>query len=101
MVEMLFKIEGSSAYRGYTDGGTWNRWERPGFTFEVASQIAKDFREDGATVDYDQARDCFVFKTDEYPDEDDELFEPRIVDGQKLYPIGAGSWCWEREALGT
>jgi|Deesub1362B_J571_1020462.scaffolds.fasta_scaffold25339_3 hypothetical protein len=101
MVEMVFKIEGSSLYRGYTDGRTWNRWECPSFTFEVASQIAEDFREDGATVVYDEARDCFVFKTNEYPDEEDELFEPRVVDGEKLYPIGAGLWCWESEARGT
>ncbi len=45
---------------------------------------------------YDAAQDAFLFhefgvESDERPD----VFKAVLIDGEKFYPIGAFSWCWQ------
>jgi len=99
MIEMMFEIEDSGKYLGLSDGRTWNGWQCPLFTFEVAQQIAKDFSVYDDKLIYDEANDTFIYKTDDYPDDESDTFEAIMIDGKKFYAIGAGSWCWDGEPV--
>ena len=81
---------GDHSFHGHTDGRDWNGWAHPHFTFEVAQLIADCFSE-SQTAYYDAATDEFVFENED----DEERFGAVEIEGQKLYPIGAGSWIWE------
>lgn len=101
MVEMLFQIDGSTEYKGFSQGQFWNGWAMPLFTFEVAQELAKD--QNAVTTEeklvYDEATDSFIYQTDYYPEEEWERFEVTMIDGKKLYGIGAGSWCWDESPI--
>ncbi len=101
MFAMLFSIDGGKDYKGYSNGQTWNGWEMPYFTFEVANKIAEDMN--AVTTEeklvYDEASDTFIYQTEYYPESDWERFEATEIDGKKLYGIGAGSWVWDGERI--
>ncbi|MCA8452709.1 hypothetical protein LGN04_02095 [Burkholderia multivorans] len=101
MVEMLFQIDGGKEYKGFSQGQFWNGWAMPFFTFEVAQEFAKD--QNAVTTEeklvYDEATDSFIYQTDYYPQEEWERFEATMIDGKKLYGIGAGSWTWDESPI--
>jgi hypothetical protein len=76
---------------GYTDGRDWNGWARPYFTHEVGFQIVEALLP-LQNAYYDARADEFVFES---PDGEEERFGAVEVDGEKLFPIGAGAWIWE------
>lgn len=81
--------DGGDTYPCMLSDRRWNGWAMPYFTLEVALQIA------AAQHDYMKYEDDrFIFGCPEETPEEWERFEPEIIDGQKMYPIGAGSWCW-------
>lgn len=96
MIEKKFGIE-ECKYMGFTQGQYWNGWECPYFTLEVAQQVAKDFSVFDDKLIYDEKSDSFIYSTEDYPEGEFDTFSPVIIDGKKLYPIGAFSWCWEAE----
>lgn len=74
----------------------WNGWAMPYFAFDAAMKLLPGM---GGRLAYDAARDAFVL-TD--PDMDGpEAYEADFIEvnGEsiKVYPIGAGSWCWYQE----
>lgn len=86
---------GDTVFDGYTDGTTWNGWARPYFTFIEAQRIVEAHTANGGTAFYNDVDDAFSF---EMGDDEMVTFTAEKVEGQKLYPIGAGCWIWE-EAL--
>jgi hypothetical protein len=78
----------------YHDTRRWNGWGTPYFTLEAGNQLASLM----PNLRYVKVRDAFVHTAVESHDEDLEFIAQIItVDGQplKLYPIGAGFWCWD------
>lgn len=79
----------------YTNGRRWNGWGMPHFTLEVAQGLV-EFMPD---LKYDKDRDAFTWRAE--PDMEEEVFQAEaiLVDGEavKVYPVGAGSWCWTLE----
>lgn len=85
-------------YRGYTHGETWNGWECPYFTLDVATTIADRYSEaSGHPAGYDDEEDCVYFSDPDWP-EPESFAGIDVVDGEgqvrHLYPVGAGSWVW-------
>ncbi len=78
------------AFPGMTQGKYWNGWAKPYFSFDVAQRVAALM---GGR--YDEEADAFVFY-DEVSDHT-ETFAAQSVGGEKVYPVGAGSWCWDEE----
>jgi len=103
LTEEIFEIDGMYKARGYTLGDTWNGFECPFFTKEVAVEILQETIDTDLTqeyfvgFEYDKENDQFVLK-----ETDDKLFfEARkfqTVEGNKikLYPIGSWMWCWSK-----
>ncbi|HDR9180307.1 TPA: hypothetical protein QDB06_000831 [Burkholderia vietnamiensis] len=101
LMPMLFEIDClEGKYSGYTSGQTWNGWECPYFTFDVAHQFAQDFNALSADkIIYIADKDMFVCHFDGYSEEEQETFESTTIDGLKLYAVGAGSWTWDGELI--
>lgn len=82
-----------ATFLGFDTGQEWNGWACPLFNLDVAMRIVEVAKVwNGAR--YEQETDEFVFSFG--PDEDEERFGAVEVEGQKLYPIGRGSWIWEK-----
>ncbi|SAL76586.1 hypothetical protein AWB71_05273 [Caballeronia peredens] len=100
---MMFNMDGGQEYQGITDGETWNGWEMPNFTFEVAKKLADDMN--SVTTEeklmYDAENDRFIYAVDYYPEDEWDIFPAIVIDGIKYYPIGAGSWVWDAEPIKT
>jgi len=99
MIEMMFEIDGGNKYKGFSQGQRWNGWECPYFPLEVAQQIAKDMSNFSDKLTYDETKDCFTYKTEDYPQDESDSFDSTLIDGKKLYAIGAFSWCWDGEPV--
>lgn len=78
-------------FRGFTNNEDWNGWACPYFTFEESSKIVEAHKNTGQNAWFDEAKDEFVFEFDG----DTEYYQATNNNGQKLYPIGNGSWIWE------
>lgn len=83
---------GEEVFEGFTQGETWNGWARPYFTFEQARRVVEAHRARGGRASYDEAEDAFSFEIGE---EEIDAFPAESLEGQKLYPVGAGCWIWE------
>lgn len=83
---------GDEVFDGFTQGETWNGWARPYFTFEQGQRIVEAHRAQGNKARYDESGDAFSFELNE---DEIDTFPSEQVEGQKLYPIGAGCWIWE------
>lgn len=81
---------------GYTQGFLWNGWAVPCFEFDQVTRINEVLGD----LTYDKDKDAFLFYGD-YPDEEPEAFTGQdiVVDGEtkRVYPVGAGFWCWSQE----
>lgn len=84
--------EPGTKFLAYSDGRCWNGWAMPYFPFESALAL----KEVMGGLRYDAGRDAFIL---EVRGEEPEDFVAEViqVDGVdiKVYPIGAGSWCWD------
>jgi hypothetical protein len=79
-------------FDGFTIGETWNGWARPYFTFEQAQRVVEAHQAHVGTASYEEGEDAFSFEMSE---DEVDTFPAETVEGQKLYPIGAGCWIWE------
>lgn len=95
----VFQIDAIESYfHGVTQGQHWNGFACPLFSIEEAQRLmALNNQTDfcGQIV-YDAAQDAFLFhefgvECEERPD----VFKAVLIDGEKFYPIGAFSWCWQ------
>ena len=83
-------------FEGWSDGTSWNGWEKPCFIREVSEQILNAC---GNRFTYEPSSDEFiVLSCDE--DEPERFPGQRIEFGDggsaKVYFIGAGSWIWDK-----
>jgi len=90
----LFGVKGT--FEAFSKGDDWNGWACPWFTYPEALRFVDAWNapvEDcgRGPARYDSERDLFEFTIEGETDR----FEPEVIDGVKLYPIGAYGWCWE------
>jgi hypothetical protein len=92
-----FCIDGvEDAFDGWSDGSSWNGWEKPCFTRVVAERI---LTASGYRWSYDASADEFIVVTSE--DDEPERFTGEAIqlgDGGSLtaYFVGAGAWVWDK-----
>jgi len=92
-----FCLEGIDGdFSGWSDGTSWNGWEKPCFSREVAERVLQS---SGYDWSYDAASDEFVVYS--LVEDGPERFTSEFVklgDGGtvKAYFVGAGSWIWDR-----
>lgn len=79
-------------FSGFTTGETRNGFAYPLFTFEQAQEVVSAWSMIGKEARYLENDDAFEFEP--LDDEDIEVFSAETINGQKLYPIGAGTWIW-------
>jgi hypothetical protein len=88
-------MDSRDLFSGWTNGERWNGWAMPHFELAEAQRLIAWLKNEKAQ--FDGARDAFV--TDS-PDGEEELWQGLAVaisDGSslKVYPVGAGCWCWD------
>ena len=95
--ETRFSIDtlGDRFFEGFSMDEEWNGWACPYFTFEQAQQLVNVYGEGGLKAWYDEASDAFSFEIDGNSLEETDTFPMSVIDGKKLYPIGAFCWIWE------
>lgn len=94
MNKTQFKLEPllPNLFTGYLSEQTWNGWACPFFEKSEALRIVEaQNRINKESAYYDEAKDVFVFKTD---DEYEEYFA-EVIEGKTFYAIGSGIWIWE------
>lgn len=87
--------------RGFSDGNRWNGWAMPYFEFDTAQAIAAEFEGEDSTLRYQKDIDAFIYTSANCPDAPEAYAGTWIdIEGKpmKVYPIGAGSWCWYEES---
>lgn len=88
-------IKGGVEVAAYVASRRWNGWAKPYFTLEQGRDLLAVMPE----LSYDSSTDRFVAVLDAN-DPSESRYEYGLevieVDGQslKVYPIGAGDWCW-------
>jgi hypothetical protein len=87
---------GDQTFDGFTNGDTWNGWARPYFTFDQAERIIEAHAAQGNKAAYDASEDAFSF---EFSADEVDSFPAEVVEGRKLYPVGAGCWIWEEDIM--
>jgi len=92
--------DGSKTYEGYTFGRTWNGWECPYFTKEIALEMMKEFDNEDQPAHYDEDTDTFVYVMDaDDPDNMTDYYkgEDHDYNGETihLYGIGVMGWIWD------
>jgi hypothetical protein len=91
-----FSLDGlEGVFKGWTKGQLWNGWEMPHFEFQEAQKLIAALND--PKVRYDLATDVFTTRNGE---DEDEVWPAQLIttlgpQQVKVYPIGAGSWCWE------
>lgn len=77
---------------GYTNQQRWNGWAMPYFPLASGQALMKEL----ADLRFDEVQDAFVYSPE---GSDVETFPSTIIRvlgrDLKVYPIGAGSWCWD------
>jgi len=92
-----FYLEGiDEEFQGWSDGSSWNGWEKPCFNREVAERI---LAASGYRWSYDASADEFTVITSE--EDEPELFNGQAIqlgDGGSVtaYFVGAGAWVWDK-----
>lgn len=86
-------------FAGYTKGETWNGWEVPYFTKDVAEAVVAAWvrGHDEITAHYDAERDAFIFASPDDGEDGPEVYEGVDTEDGRLYCIGGFYWTWERE----
>jgi hypothetical protein len=88
-----------SHFAGFNKGESWNGFACPYFTFDQAQEIVAAWQARGWEARYKPRSDSFVFAVNQDlqtgESDDYEEFSGLVVDGEKLYPVGAGSWIWD------
>lgn len=76
---------------GFTDDDGYDGWACPYFMSDEAQKIVEAHNATGQKAWFDENDDQFVFEIND----DTEFYQAVESSGQKLYPIGNGSWIWE------
>lgn len=93
-----FSLDGlDGSFEGWTNGELWNGWDRPFFESEEAQRLISQLTD--SKPRFDAQNDAFITVSSD----EDEVWQAEtatLLGGRtiKVYPIGAGSWCWEEVA---
>lgn len=95
----VFQIDAIESYfHGVTHDQQWNGFACPLFSFEEAERLMalNNHTDFCGQIVYDAEQDAFLFhefgaESGERPD----TYKAVLIDGQKFYPVGAFSWCWQ------
>ena len=89
-------LDSPDTFVAWTNGETWNGWEMPHFEFDEAKRLIAWLKD--AKARYDRERNCFT-TTAQDGEDSWQSCTIAITDGSciKVYPIGAGCWCWDEE----
>ena len=95
----VFQIDAIESYfHGVTQDQHWNGFACPLFSFEEAQRLMalNNHTDFCGQIVYDAEQDAFLFhelgiESGERPD----AYKAVLIDGQKFYPVGAFSWCWQ------
>jgi len=77
----------------FSDGARWNGWGKPYFEKDKVIYLSDNKLIPPAA--YDEESDCFI--TDNEGDVESFQSVKISVEGREVtvYPVGAGSWCWD------
>lgn len=96
-------------YPCYISDQRWNGWAMPAFPAVSALAVAKDNNDGEYTrltvlrngeelaiedVDELQPQDAIQLYDLAYPDEPPECIQPKVVNGEPTWGVGAGRWIW-------
>jgi hypothetical protein len=93
----VFSLDGIEGdFEGWSDGSSWNGWENPCFSREVAEGILEA---SGYRWSYDPSADEFTIVASE--EDGPEQFKGETIqlgDGGSVtaYFVGAGGWVWDK-----
>lgn len=93
-----FSLEGiEDSFEGWTNDRLWNGWDMPFFEPKEAKRLSAQLTH--CTPRFDAKQDAFITGAGD----EEEIWQAEMVEllgGQaiKVYPIGAGSWCWEESS---
>ena len=93
MEKVHVSIDGSVSIPALIDpDDDWNGFVRPWFDAKDVPLIQKmlDAVGGGEVIIYDADSDKYGITSEEY----EEWYKGADIEGQHLYPIGAGSWVW-------
>ena len=104
-------MDSEEHFSGWTNGQRWNGWAKPHFELAEAQRLMTWLSKQNVHLNRPDGdlppaaeREGFCAETDAFvtmsQDGEEELWEGRaiaITDGSsiKVYPIGAGCWCWD------
>lgn len=88
-------MDPDEVYEGYCTDQRWNGWACPHFEFDEVLRMMEN--PTGWNVTYDAKSDTFTIIADEI--DEAEVIKPIMINVEgkevKVYPIGAGGWCWD------
>ena len=89
-------LDASARIPAWLNGLRWNGWAQPCFERNAADVVAKDIPD----MKFDPARNAYVLPADpECGRDEEEVFGAMSLPTFKglitVWPIGAGSWCWD------
>jgi hypothetical protein len=95
----LTRIEGDEPdFEAWTDGGTWNGWQRPLFEKAVADAVIQFVNrwnpQPQGDAYFDADQDAY-FTPDENDAEHFNIWRGMDWCGKRVYPVGARSWTWD------
>ena len=80
---------------------SWNGWDRPYFTKEIALEICKEFSSEEFRCYYDENTDTFFSEDDDSVPNKEEIGTPTEIntpEGKiKVYDFGCAGWIWEEK----
>jgi hypothetical protein len=88
-------MDSEEHFTAWTNGESWNGWAMPHFEFGEAQRLVAWLKDDKAR--FDPAEDAFVTVSQDGEEEVWAACSIPVSDGSsiKVYPIGAGCWCWD------
>jgi len=89
-----FRIDDGDIIEGWTRGERWNGWAMPCFSDEQLPALLKSFNVEGVMTL--KQSECYNYVVTIFHDSDiTEVIEYDSSSCIRLWPIGAGSWCWD------
>ena len=100
VLKRVFYIEDSPLFEGFTEGETWNGWQCPSFTLDIAKNVISMWADDDETsAYYDERLDMFLVVGSISTEPEVEIYASKTIEYQgesiKVYSIGSQSLCWD------
>ncbi|MEN9675160.1 MAG: hypothetical protein RIS76_1056 [Verrucomicrobiota bacterium] len=82
-------------FHGWTAGESWNGWAKPMFELQEARRVISAMPELKGQYDASDDRCITLSQDGEEEAWNAELIQPDGGGTVKVYPVGAGCWCWD------